>query len=91
MSPRKKKVAMFIAVSGSQTYSILKALVSPADPATNSINEIETILKNHFKPKTNEIAETYKFNIRNCHRDESISDYIVELKHMANSCNFGLF
>ena len=36
-------------------------------------------------PKT---YERYIFNLRNQHSDESIDEYVTELKHLSKSCNY---
>jgi transposase InsO family protein len=84
-----KKRATLIAEMGSATYSILKSLLAPALPSSKTYNEIKTILSAHFQPTVNEIAETLKFNRRYQHQGETISEYIVELRSLARSCNFG--
>jgi RNase H-like domain found in reverse transcriptase/Reverse transcriptase (RNA-dependent DNA polymerase)/Integrase zinc binding domain/Integrase core domain len=84
-----KKRATLIAEIGSATYSILKSLVAPAIPSVKTYNEIKTILSAHFQPTVNEIAETLKFNRRYQHHGETISEYTIELRSLARSCNFG--
>ena len=42
-------------------------------------------------PKTNFIAERYKFNSRNQREDESISEYMACLRKLASTCKFGTF
>ncbi len=86
-----KKRATLIAEMGSSTYTILKSLVSPALPSSKTYEELKTILTAHFQPTVNEIAETLKFNRRYQHQGESISDYIVELRSLARTCNFAAF
>ena len=36
----------------------------------------------------NETYERYIFNLRNQRSDESIDEYVTELKHLSKSCNF---
>jgi RNase H-like domain found in reverse transcriptase/Reverse transcriptase (RNA-dependent DNA polymerase)/Integrase zinc binding domain/Integrase core domain len=86
-----KKRATLIAEMGSSTYTILKSLLSPALPSSKTYAELKTILTDHFQPTVNEIAETLKFNRRYQHQGESISEYIVELRSLARTCNFATF
>jgi len=58
-------------------------------PSSKSYDELKAILSAHFKPKTLVIAEHFRFYKRNQHDNESISDYIVELKKLASTCDFG--
>ena len=48
-------------------------------------------LKNYFSPKSSVIAERFKFHGRYQSEDESISRYIVELKKLTSTCDFGPF
>ena len=58
----KKKVAEFISVMGKNTYAILCDLCSPDSPKDKCFSEICDKLKDHFKPKHVEVAETYQFH-----------------------------
>ena len=60
----KKKVAVTITVIGKKTYSTLKDLCLPDLPADKSYEEVTRILKEFYKPKVLEVAETYRFNIQ---------------------------
>ena len=52
---------------------------------------IRDTLSAHFKQKTLVIAERFQFYKRNQNENESISDYIVELKKLTSICDFGDF
>ena len=47
------------------------------------------LLIGHYRPKTIEIAERFKFFKRTQGDNECIADFIVELKRLAKTCNFG--
>lgn len=86
-----KKVPFLISVMGSVTYRILKNLTAPTLPKDKKFEETIKILQEYFKPTPNKRAERIKFHRRNQKPNESIADYIVELKAMADSCVFGDF
>ena len=86
-----KKVAVFLAVVGPQTYSLLRNILTPDLPSTKTYDELVGALKNHFSPKPLVIAERFKFHTRSQKEGESISDYIVALKKLATKCEFGQF
>lgn len=86
-----KKVPLFITVMGGETYKILKSLSSPTAPSALKFSEIVNTLKQHFKPKVNKRAERFKFSKSNQEQGESISEFIVKLKSLAQSCEFGTF
>lgn len=76
---------------GPEAYKILKSLTAPASPDTKQFTELIDVFNKYFKPKTNTIAERFKFYKRNQHIHESISDYIVELKTLSKTCDFKEF
>ena len=86
-----KKRAVLLSGIGPLTYSVLRNLMTPDVPSSKSYDELKAILSAHFKPKTLVIAERFRFYKRNQHDNESISDYIVELKKLASTCYFGDF
>ncbi len=86
-----KKRAVFLSGIGPSTYSLLRNLMTPDVPSSKTYDELKATLSAHFKPKTLVIAERFRFYKRNQHENESISDYIVELKKLASTCDFGEF
>eukprot|EP00795_Rhopilema_esculentum_P012573 gene12573-3272_t len=83
-----KKSAVLLSGIGPSTYSVLRNLMTPDIPSSKSYDELKATLTAHFKPKTLVIAERFRFYKRNQHENESISDYIVELKKLASTCDF---
>lgn len=76
----EKKVPVFLAVIGSQTYGVLRNLVQPDLPKDKSFDEITAVLLKHYNPKPLTISERFKFHKRNQKEGEKISEYVVELK-----------
>ena len=58
----EKKVAVFLSLIGSKTYSLLRNLVSPAPPQDKSYKDLVDVLKAHFEPKHIIIAERFHFH-----------------------------
>lgn len=85
------KVSMFITLAGSEIFSTLSSLLASESPDSKSYQEITYLLKEYYSLKKLEIAETFVFNKCNQEPDQSIAEYAVELKKLANSCNFGTF
>ena len=86
-----KKRAVFLSSVGPKTYALVKHLLSPDLPNTKTYKEITDTLKTHFSPEPILIAERFKFYKRDQHANETISDFIVSLKEMTATCNFGAF
>ena len=83
------KKALFIAMLGQITFVKLQDLASPADITTLSLDQVVELLTVHYRPKTIEIAERYKFF--KCVRDdqERTTDFIAALRRLAKTYNFG--
>ncbi|XP_061705661.1 uncharacterized protein LOC133516658 [Cydia pomonella] len=77
-----------IAVMGEETYDLLSNLVSPKKPAEMSYEQVTEVLRKHLQPKRSFMAERYRFRQRRQNKDESITQYIAELKKLAKHCDF---
>lgn len=85
------KVSVLLSVLGPKIVSVLEDLLAPEEVDSKSYDVLVETLRGHYKPCTLTIVERYKFNSRVQQPTESISDYVVTLKHMASTCNFGAF
>jgi len=85
------KTSVFISIMGPDMYGILRSLTLPDKPSTKTFDELLKCLKGHFAPSKNKRAERYKFNKAFQEPGETISDYIVRLKTLAQTCQFGEF
>ena len=65
--------------------------MAPESPSSLKFEDLVGTLKNYFSPKPPVIAERFKFHGRYQGEGESISRYIVELKKLASTCDFGSF
>lgn len=88
VQPTRKK-ALFLTGIGGTAYGKLKDLISPHTPQDCSLEDIYRALERHYLPATVEIAERYKFFHRRQADGESVSDYVVALKRLAKTCNYG--
>ena len=71
-------------------HSKIRTLCSPAAPDTKSFDELVTIMKDKGgKPKPTEIAARFAFGERKQQATESVSDFHLALKEMAQDCIFG--
>ena len=84
----KKQVPLFLTLIGAETFTLAKNLLSPRQPELCKLDEIITELTNHFKPKTIQVYERYKFYNRNQKSNETIAEYVAELKALARTCEF---
>ena len=68
-----KKIAILLTSVGSVTYALLKNLVRPDRPQDKSLEELFTLLENHYKPKVIVIADRVRFYKRQQHKGETIA------------------
>ena len=83
-----KKKAMFLSSVGAETFKLIKDLCTPVRPMDKTFQEICDILRDHLNPEPNVIVERYKFFSRNRRDNESVAEYVAELRHLSTHCNF---
>ena len=84
-----KKKAILLSSVGGQTYSLMRNLVSPDKPGDKSFDELVALLKEHYNPKPSEIVQRFKFYSRDRKPEETVLDYVVVLRKLAQDCNYG--
>ena len=78
-------------VIGEKTHRVLEDLCTPQKPSDKSLEEITQLLLEHFKTKHLVVAESFQFYNAKQGAGESISNFLVRLKHLASTCEFGSF
>uniref|UniRef100_A0A8C9XTX2 Retrotransposon gag domain-containing protein n=1 Tax=Sander lucioperca TaxID=283035 RepID=A0A8C9XTX2_SANLU len=81
--------AILISVVGASTYSLMRNLLSQEKPKDKTYQELVSLLKYHFDPKPSEIVQRYKFDSCNCKHNESVMEYVAELRRLAQDCKYG--
>ena len=66
----------------------MRNLVSPQKPGDLSYDDLVKVVKNHHSPQPSEIVERFKFNSRNQRSNDTISEYMAELRRLSGNCNF---
>lgn len=89
--PPGKKADVFLSVLGATEYGLLKNLIAPSKVSDKTYKEITTALSLHFKPKPILIAERFRFYKRQQKTNETVSEYLLALKQLASTCEFGQF
>uniref|UniRef100_A0A6P7GN91 Uncharacterized protein LOC114344743 n=1 Tax=Diabrotica virgifera virgifera TaxID=50390 RepID=A0A6P7GN91_DIAVI len=87
----EKKVANLITFMGAKTYDTLKTYLFPDTPAMKTYDQLVTILKARYAPATSVIYERYRFHSRNQQAEESLEQYVKEVKALSKSCKFEKF
>ena len=69
-----------------KTYSLLRNLTSPNKPSEKDYATLVKLLKDHLSPKPLIIAERFRFHKRNQREGETVTQYIAELRKLAEFC-----
>ena len=85
----ERQVAVFLSLIGGKNYALLRDLLLPQQPKDKSLDELMGTLKRHFEPKPVVIAERFHFHRRGQGVDESVAEYVAELRKLATHCRFG--
>ena len=83
------KVPVLITVMGQKAYKKLRTLCSPATPDTKSFNELVSIMREGGNnPKPSQTAARYVYRRRYQKPDETIAEFHLALKELAEDCEF---
>ena len=88
VTDEKKQTAIFLTVIGNETYSLLRNLLAPESPARKTVKTLSETLIEHLKPQPIIIAERCKFYCRDQSENETISEYLAQLRKLTLSCDF---
>ena len=75
-----KRLPAFLSIIGSNTYGVLKSLVSPTPPGEHTLQQCIDALRGHYCPKPLVIVERFRFMKRLQLEGEIIQLYNAELK-----------
>ena len=70
---------------------LLKSLTAPTLPAECELRTIKEVLVQHYKPTPLIIAKRFAFHKRDQLPEEKVNDFMIELRKLAHSCDFGNF
>lgn len=86
-----KKLQVLLTSIGEKAYVTLRSLLLPKTPTKETYDVVIATLKKHYTPKCSVVTERYRFNQRKQEPHESIGDFIVGLKQLAATCEYGTF
>lgn len=78
-------------VIGADAYKLLKHLVLPTVLSTMTYPELVRALSTHDNPAPIVITEQFCFQKRYQKEYDTVSDYVVALKQLAATCDFGQY
>lgn len=83
--------ASFLAVCGTEVYSQLKLLFPGRHFKDLAYKDMVEALKKRYDRKDSEVIHSYKFWTRKQGQYEKSIDFVLEVKHLAEDCDFGEF
>lgn len=86
-----EKVSFLVGICGADLYKIMKSVIAPKATTDCTFAQLKKALKEYFDPKRNVIGERFAFHRRQQKSDESVADYIMEIKTLSRTCEFGQF
>ncbi|XP_046753091.1 uncharacterized protein K02A2.6-like [Diprion similis] len=84
-----KQKSLFLTLIGTQAYSLLRNLCAPVLPSGKTLSELRTVLKGHLQPAQSVITVRYKFKECRQEDNQSIKQYLANLKQISILCEFG--
>ena len=87
----RKRAELLICVMGSDTYGLLKTLMTPTKPSTKQFADLVktlgiTWIPKEVIPKTTEIGERFRFGRRHQHEGESVALFVTGLRRLSLHC-----
>ena len=83
-----KKKAVLLSSVGAKTYKLICSLTQPRAPAAVDYKGLLTLIGEHQSPKPSIIVQRFKFNSRVRKPEESVRDFVVELKKLSEHCGY---
>ena len=84
-----KQRAILLSACGASTYQLIRNLLAPEKPSTKSFDELVLLVQNHLQPLPSVIVQRFNFHSRSRHQEETISQFMAELRKLAEHCEFG--
>ena len=82
-----KKKSIFLIPVGPETFKLIKDLCTPEKPGDKTFHGICELIKEHLNPEPNVIVERLRFYTRTRRENESVAEYVAELRHLSTHCN----
>lgn len=70
---------------GASTYELIRSLVAPNKPTDKTLAELTKLVKDHLAPRPSSIVQRFHFNARTQSENESVSEYVAELRKLAET------
>ena len=76
-----RRRAVLLTTCGTQTYALIKGLLSPVKPNVKSFDELAKLVAEHYKPTPS--------NTHQRRDGQSASEFVADLRSLSEHCGFG--
>ena len=76
---------------GLEGHTVYYTLRNDTQIANDTYEQVLQCLENHFADEVNVVSERYSFGCRVQNSGESIDEFVVALRRLAQRCDFGAF
>ncbi|CAC5414672.1 unnamed protein product [Mytilus coruscus] len=80
--------AILLSACGKKTYRLMSNLSAPQKPGEKTYEDIVKLVTDHQNPKPSSIVQRCKFNCRSRQPNESVSQFVAELRQIAAHCEY---
>ena len=70
-------------------YQLIRSLLAPIKLTDKTLDELFALVKDHLEPAPSAIMQRFNFNARSQKSDESVAEFVAELRHIAEHCEYG--
>ena len=89
----KTQVAILLNVAGPETFDVYNTFVfdipEDREPREPSVEEVLMAFRAYCQPRKNTVFERYHFWSRRQQKAETIDQWVMDLRTLANNCEFG--
>ena len=83
------QVAILLNVAGTEAQEIYDAFVFTAGDEGPAVKDVLNKFDDNCNPRKNEVSERHQFWSRDQHEDETVDQWLTELRTKAATCGFG--
>eukprot|EP00731_Ephydatia_muelleri_P017292 Em0010g390a len=70
-------------------YQLIRSLLAPIKLTDKTLDELFALVKDHLEPAPSAIMQRFNFNARSQKSDESVAEFVAELRHIVEHCEYG--
>ncbi|XP_011408064.1 PREDICTED: uncharacterized protein LOC105315208, partial [Amphimedon queenslandica] len=83
-----RQKSVFLSALGYETFEVISNMVTAAELTSKTLDELVTLLTNLLHPKASIVTKQYRFGCCRQREEESIADYVADLRRLAMRCDF---